>query len=82
LALVVVGVIVWLVLQSFQILTSEVFRGFQDLKSATLFGGVISWALTVVVLAALWFGLGTVSVGTVIAVAAASTAATATTTDC
>ncbi len=44
------AVAVWVVVTSFQVLISECFRGFQDLRLATLFGGVITWAVTLAVL--------------------------------
>jgi len=51
----VIGVVaVWGAVHSLQILTSESFRGFQDLRMATLFGGVITGLLTVSVLGLAW----------------------------
>ena len=40
----------WVTVHSLQILTSESFRGFQDLRLATLFGGVVTGLLLVLVL--------------------------------
>ena len=37
----------WAALQSFQILTSETFRGFHDIRLASIFGGVITGSLSV-----------------------------------
>jgi len=62
----------WLAVAGLQLLASETFRGFQDLRLASTFGGVISSALFAAVLAvllgldrtislraALWLGAGT-----------------------
>jgi O-antigen/teichoic acid export membrane protein len=49
----VVGI--WAAFHSLQVLTSEIFRGFQDLRLATIFGGAISGAITVATLIAIWF---------------------------
>ncbi len=52
-------VAVWAGLHSFQILTSEAFRGFQDLRLATIFGGTITGVITASVLTVVWwFDLG------------------------
>lgn len=45
---------IWLAMVSLQVLTSETFRGFKDLKLASLFGGVIAGSVTFVVLG-VWF---------------------------
>jgi O-antigen/teichoic acid export membrane protein len=55
LAAVIGAVAVWAAVHSLQILTSETFRGFQDLRLATVFGGVITGGLGVVVLALVWW---------------------------
>ena len=47
-------VALWMLSYAFQVLNSESFRGFKDLRRATLFGGVISSSLIVVVLGAFW----------------------------
>jgi len=47
-------VAVWGMLHSLQILTSETFRGFQFLGLATVFGGVVTGGLSVIVLWAMW----------------------------
>jgi O-antigen/teichoic acid export membrane protein len=41
---------IWAALQSFQVLTSETFRGFHDIRLASLFGGVITGSLSVLLL--------------------------------
>lgn len=51
LASVVGGLTVWVVAMAYQYLTSECFRGFQDLRLATTFGGVITGGLIVLSLA-------------------------------
>jgi len=67
------GIVAWLVLTSLQVLLSEVFRGFQDLKLATLFGGVISWTLTVILLAVVWIARGSITLDQVIAIGIVAT---------
>jgi O-antigen/teichoic acid export membrane protein len=69
-----VGIAVWIVVTSFQVLVSETFRGFQDLRSATLFGGVITWALALLLLAVVWVSQGKVSLDWVILIMIATTA--------
>lgn len=50
------AIAVWMAVASLQVLTSETFRGFKDLRFASLFGGVVTGALTLSALAgfALW----------------------------
>ena len=69
------GIALWIVVTSFQILTSETFRGFQDLRSATLFGGVISWALALLMLITLSLFAESISLSLVILVMTVATAA-------
>jgi O-antigen/teichoic acid export membrane protein len=72
------AVAAWLAVNSLQVVTSETFRGFKDLKLASLFGGVITGAILVVALLAwiavrgtatveqaVWigFGAGAISLG-------------------
>lgn len=64
----------WLVLQAFQVLNSETFRGFKSLGKATLFGGVITGVVQVAVIGALAlsgrsFDLATVLSATLVAFA-------------
>jgi len=54
LAAAIAAVAAWAAVHSLQILTSETFRGFQDLRLATIFGGVITGGLSVAVLALVW----------------------------
>lgn len=70
-----VAIVIWIVLWSYQVLVSETFRGFQDLRSATVFGGVITWALTVALLGCLWIARGDSSLHQVILILILSTAA-------
>jgi O-antigen/teichoic acid export membrane protein len=63
----------WVLLWSCQVLTSETFRGFQDLRSATLFGGVISWLLALGLLFAVWLTRGEITFRSVILILIAST---------
>ena len=46
------------IIYMFQTLVAEVYRGFYDIKYATIFGGVSNIALTVVVLMSVWLFLG------------------------
>jgi len=45
----------WAAFHSLQILTSEIFRGFQDLRLATIFGGAITGAITATTLIIIWW---------------------------
>jgi O-antigen/teichoic acid export membrane protein len=63
-----VGVAVWIALWSFQLLASETFRGFQDLRSATIFGGMITWPLVLALLGLVRLVEGQASFGQVILV--------------
>lgn len=47
------AVAVWMAVTSLQVLTSETFRGFKDLRFASLFGGVITGVLTLMALGGL-----------------------------
>jgi len=44
----------WLGFKSFEVLTSETFRGFKDIRRAAIFGGAISGLLNLAVLLVLW----------------------------
>lgn len=63
----------WLVARAFQVLTSEVFRGFQDLFRATLFGGSISQPLLAAALVAVLVSRGHADLRLVLGLAAAAT---------
>lgn len=47
-------VAVWMVVMTLQLLLSEAFRGFGDIRLAMIFGGLTGWALLVPCLALLW----------------------------
>jgi O-antigen/teichoic acid export membrane protein len=64
----------WLALKSFEVITSETFRGFKDLRFAAIFGGAITALLNVVVLLVLWLVLGTTDLGVVLWIIVGSTA--------
>lgn len=49
---------VWVVLLLFQQLIAEIYRGFHDIKLATLFGGVLTSVLSMALFLALWLGYG------------------------
>ena len=55
----------WAVLISFQVITSETFRGFKDLRFAALFGGALTGILNVSMLALIFFGWGTTTLATI-----------------
>jgi O-antigen/teichoic acid export membrane protein len=67
-------IVAWAVLTSFQVLTSETFRGFQDLRSATIYGGVVTWVVVAVGLALAWRVVGSLDLEQVLVLAAAATA--------
>jgi O-antigen/teichoic acid export membrane protein len=68
------GIAIWVAVTSFQVLVSESFRGFQDLRFATLFGGVITWAVALAVLGAVYLLAEEISLLLVIAIIAGATA--------
>jgi O-antigen/teichoic acid export membrane protein len=53
-----VGIVLWIALWSIQVLAAESFRGFQDLRRATFYGGVITWLLVVALLGMVWLAEG------------------------
>jgi len=59
---------VWAVVVSFQVITSECFRGFKDLRFAALFGGAVTGVLNVTLLTLIYLGLGHTEIGLVIRV--------------
>ena len=70
-----IGLLVaWTAVTSFQVLTSETFRGFQDLRSATLYGGVITWVGATAALAVAWGVRGALDLTHVFGLTAAATA--------
>jgi O-antigen/teichoic acid export membrane protein len=64
----------WLGFKSFEVTTSETFRGFKDLRFAALFGGALSGLLNAGVLLVLWRTRGEADLALVIRVVAATTA--------
>ncbi len=59
---------VWSVLISFQVITSESFRGFKDLRFAALFGGAVTGVLNVTLLTVIYRGGGDTNIGVVLRV--------------
>ena len=59
---------VWSVLISFQVITSESFRGFKDLRFAALFGGAVTGVLNVALLTLIYLGWGHTTIAVVIRV--------------
>jgi O-antigen/teichoic acid export membrane protein len=64
----------WFAFKSFEVITSETFRGFKDLRWAATFGGAISGLLNVAVLLVLWKASVDTGLGLALRVIAASTA--------
>lgn len=60
-------VALWIAASAWQRLVAEGFRGFHDIRNATLFGGLLSSALTVAALVGLWSIQGQVSLSSVLA---------------
>jgi O-antigen/teichoic acid export membrane protein len=69
-----VAVAVWMGMSSLQVLTSETFRGFKDLRLASLFGGVITGILTLAALGGLVLWSGQASLVQAIWIGAGATA--------
>jgi len=74
LAAALTAVTAWMAVLSLQVLTSESFRGFQDLRLASIFGGVITGVVTLSALAILIARRGTASLDEVIWISAAAAA--------
>jgi O-antigen/teichoic acid export membrane protein len=66
------GVGVWAAMLGLQTLISETFRGFQNLKMAVIFGGVISGLLSAAVFSVGWFVWSSLTLEVVLAVTVAS----------
>ena len=62
----------WTAMMTFEILTSETFRGFQDLRLASLFGGVITGIVTSSVLALVWLVRGSATLQQVVWISVAA----------
>lgn len=70
-------VAVWMVAMTLQTLLAEAFRGFNDIRLATLFGGLAAWGLLVPCLVLLWSFKDQVNLATVVLLSVASTFASA-----
>lgn len=46
--------VIWFVAVAFQVIIAEIFRGFQDIRYASIFGGLFSRVITVLFFALLW----------------------------
>jgi O-antigen/teichoic acid export membrane protein len=74
----VTGVVaLWLAATAWQRLIAEGFRGFHDIRNATLFGGLLSSALAVGALGALWRLQGHARLSSVLAIALIATGVSA-----
>jgi O-antigen/teichoic acid export membrane protein len=63
---------IWIVPLAVQGILGEAFRGFNDIRSATIFGGLFTSALFTVLLAALWLTESSVGVAEVVTLAIAA----------
>ena len=68
------AIVAWSAVAAFQILTSETFRGLQDLRLASVFGGVITGSFTMLTLLGVWLVVGKSELEEVIWITAAATA--------
>lgn len=66
-------VAVWIVVLTLQNLVAETFRGFHDIRHATVFGGLVTAFLLVVCLGFLWWLGGRTALSTVVLLAVGST---------
>ena len=64
----------WAVLISFQVITSESFRGFKDLRFAALFGGAVTGVLNTALLSVWFFGFGHTPIATALRIFVVSAA--------
>jgi O-antigen/teichoic acid export membrane protein len=62
----------WVAVMTLEILTSETYRGFQDLRMASLFGGVITGFVSVLLLLGAWLTRGAASLNHVILITVAA----------
>jgi len=69
------GIVLWVAFLAYQVLSSETFRGLQDLRAATLYGGVITGTLTVAALLGFYVLRGTTTFSEVVTVSAVATGA-------
>ncbi len=67
----------WIAVMVMQVLLAEVFRGFHDIRSATLFGGLTTWVLLTVSLGLLWLTRDQATLAVVVLLAASSGLASA-----
>lgn len=65
----------WMTVMALQSLLAEIFRGFHDIRQATLFGGLLSVVLLSVCLGLLWLMEGQATLGAVLLVAVVSVGA-------
>lgn len=67
----------WVVVVTFQDLLAETFRGFYDIRLATVFGGLVSKSLSIVLFILLWIVQGHADLGQVLTFIIAAGAASA-----
>ena len=64
--------VLWAVVLAFQALSAEIFRGFNDIRFATVFGGLINSIIISILFASLWVDQGHTDVSQVIILSIAS----------
>jgi O-antigen/teichoic acid export membrane protein len=62
----------WMVVSSLQLLFSDTFRGFHDIRFASIFGGLLAWIMLAACLGLLWLMEGRVTLTTVLLLAFSS----------
>ncbi|TJY61951.1 flippase [Sinimarinibacterium sp. CAU 1509] len=60
------AVAIWILVSVFQSLVSETFRGYHDIRFASLFGGLLASLVSFVMLSSIWFFIGHAELGEVI----------------
>lgn len=66
---------VWVIVLTLQEVLAETFRGFHDVRRATLFGGLVTGGLSATLFGFLWFLEGHAALGEILALSVASGAA-------
>ena len=66
--------ILWISMRSFQVVIAEIFRGFHDIRMATIFGGMAPNILCCVVIAYVWIIHGKSNLREILIITVASTA--------
>jgi O-antigen/teichoic acid export membrane protein len=67
----------WIAVMTLQNLVAEIFRGFHDIRLATIFGGLVTGVLLTSSLGVLWFARGQATLATILLLAVSSGLASA-----